>query len=85
MNFVEAITLAVEKIKDWVSETKQDKLTGTEGQVVGFDANGKPVAQEVDETELTDALVEVLGVVDSDYTGAVDEDELADALDNILA
>lgn len=26
---------------------KQDALTGTQGQMVGFDANGKPVAQNV--------------------------------------
>ena len=46
MNFVEAIAFAVEKVKAWVNENKQDKLTGTEGQVVGFNAEGKPVAQE---------------------------------------
>ena len=46
MKIVEAIAFAVEKVKAWVNENKQDKLTGTAGQVVGFDANGKPVAQE---------------------------------------
>jgi hypothetical protein len=30
--------------------TKQDKLTGVEGQVVGFDANGNPVSQEAPES-----------------------------------
>ena len=29
-----------------LSESKQDKLTGTKGQVVGFDDNGNPIAQE---------------------------------------
>lgn len=46
MNFTDAIVLVVEKVKAWVNENKQDKITGTAGQVVGFDADGKPVSQE---------------------------------------
>lgn len=33
--------------------TKQDKLTGSQGQVVGFDAEGNAVAQEAPQTGLT--------------------------------
>ena len=36
------ITADVETLKS----TKQDKITGKQGQVVGFDANGNPVAQD---------------------------------------
>lgn len=32
-----------------LAEGKQSKITGTEGQVVGFDANGNPVAQDAPE------------------------------------
>jgi len=39
-NLLNAFTL----IRDAIAR-KQDKLTGTAGQVVGFDANGKPTAQ----------------------------------------
>ena len=36
------ITADVETLKS----TKQDKITGNQGQVVGFDANGNPIAQD---------------------------------------
>ena len=34
-----------------LSENKQDKLTGVKGQVVGFDDNGNPIAQEYEAGE----------------------------------
>ena len=36
-----------------LANEKQDKLTGTQGQVVGFDDNGNAVAQEAPQTGLT--------------------------------
>lgn len=36
-----------------LSNEKQDKLTGSQGQVVGFDAEGNAVAQEAPQTGLT--------------------------------
>lgn len=42
----------MEKIDDAVA-SKQDKLTGTQGQVVGFDANGSAVAQAAPDTGVT--------------------------------
>lgn len=41
---------------------KQDKLTGTQGQFVGFDAAGSPAAMALPETELPDATTAVKGV-----------------------
>ncbi len=41
---------------------KQDKITGTAGQFVGFSANGDPVATALPKTELPDASTTVKGV-----------------------
>ena len=38
---------------DEIDSEKQDKLTGTQGQVVGFDSSGNAVAQEAPQTGLT--------------------------------
>ena len=38
-----------------LANEKQDKLTGSQGQVVGFDAEGNAVAQEAPQTGLTQA------------------------------
>ena len=35
-----------------LANEKQDKLTGAQGQVVGFDAEGMPVAQDAPKTEI---------------------------------
>ena len=35
-----------------LANEKQDKLTGTQGQVVGFDAEGRPVAQDAPKAEI---------------------------------
>lgn len=65
---IEEVTAAVNAM----GETKQDKLTGTAGQVVGFDANGQAVAQAAPEGGVTSfngrngAIVPQTG----DYTAA---------------
>lgn len=49
MNIFDALKAVTTNIQTWATgklEKKQDELTGAEGQVVGFDAKGKAVAQE---------------------------------------
>jgi hypothetical protein len=47
----------VEILKNRIDDEKQNKLTGTKGQVVGFDDNGEPVAVTMDGKmeEITDS------------------------------
>jgi len=55
---------------------KQDKIVGTQGQVVGFDENGAPVAQDAPETGVTTfngrtgAVVPTAGDYTADMVGA---------------
>ena len=44
--FWEYVVAKVDNAATNLAESKQDKITGTRGQIVGFDTNGKPVAQE---------------------------------------
>lgn len=48
-----AVGAVLQKEKTW--DNKQDKLTGTSGQVVGFDETGAAVAQAAPQTGLTQA------------------------------
>lgn len=49
---------------------KQDKLTGTAGQVVGFDAQGQAVAQDAPEgvsmEQVEAAIQSALGVIEAE-------------------
>lgn len=49
---------------------KQDKLTGTAGQVVGFDAQGQAVAQDAPEgvsmEQVEAAIKSALGVIEAE-------------------
>lgn len=51
---IDAAVNAVKK-KETIWDKKQDALTGTAGQMVGFDSDGNPVAQAVPATGLTEA------------------------------
>lgn len=46
-----AVGAVIEKESTW--DGKQDKLTGTKGQIVGFDADGNAVAQDAPSTAKT--------------------------------
>ena len=59
----------MEKIDDAVA-SKQDKLTGTQGQVVGFDKDGNPVAQSTESLRGTTAYQYA---VEGGSTGTEDE------------
>lgn len=56
---IDAAVSAV-KAKENTWDGKQNKITGTAGQVVGFDASGNPVAQEVPEGSSLGASTYVL-------------------------
>ena len=49
---------------------KQDKLTGTQGQIVGFDAAGNAVAQDAPSSGVT--MTEVNEAISAAITGAME-------------
>lgn len=66
------------KYTDNALAAKQDKLTGTAGQVVGFDEEGRAVAQEAPKTGLTQEEADelYLPIEDPGFTGMLwSEDE----------
>lgn len=62
-----AVGAVIEKEKTW--DGKQDALTGTSGQVVGFDADGKPVAEDAASSKTYTATISTTWTEDSN-TGA---------------
>lgn len=60
---------AMDRIKELLIG-KQDKLTGTAGQVVGFDAQGQAVAQDAPEgvsmEQVEAAIQSALGVIEAE-------------------
>lgn len=68
---------------------KQDKITGTAGQIVGFDASGNPVAQEAPATGVTSfngrtgAIVPQEGDYTASQVGALPSDGVASSADKL--
>lgn len=74
---------------DAAIEKKQDKLTGKKGQLVGFDVDGSPVAQDAPESGVssfngrTGAIEPQIGDYTADMVGAAPQSEI-DAINNAL-
>lgn len=68
---------------------KQDKITGTAGQIVGFDASGNPVAQEAPATGVTSfngrtgAIVPQEGDYTASQVGALPSDGVASSANKL--
>lgn len=59
------------KYVDDALKGKQDTLTGTQGQVVGFDADGNPVAQDAPKPKATPVILTAAGWSNNTQTAAV--------------